>query len=742
VTERITRSSTSEADRYARSLIEKSVNPLVATNRQGKITDVNAAAEDATGIPRDQLLGTDFADCFREPEEARAAFKRVLEEGLLSEYPLALRHVSGRLTPVEYNATVYRDESGELQAVFAAARDTAEAQEARRQVARLALIAASSQYAVFSRDLAGVITGWNAAAEALYGYAAAEAIGCNGKILMPPGREGETQEIIKRMLRGDRGFGFETQRLHKDGSLVDVAFTLSPIRDAAGDIMALSITDHDISERVRAERELRESEAKFAAAFHASPDLMDISRLSDGKLLEINEGFTQLLGYARAEVIGKTTSELGIRADSGDRGCLVAALEGAGQASELETTLRRKDGSLITGIESAGTFELQSETCVLSVFHDITERKRAEVALRESEARYRSLFEDSPIAMWEDDHSAVKLHLEELNAGGVDDVIAFVLADPQEYARCVELVRVVDANNAAVRLFDAESREELLARNCDLYRDESEPGIWQLWQAMLAGERSVTFEEADRTLTGKDIEVLETCTVVPGHEQTYDRVYLADVDISERRLAARELVRHAEQLQRTVEGAVLAMSHMVESRDPYTAGHERRVAELATAIGAEMGMAGEELDALRLASTIHDIGKIAVPAEILAKPGRLSELEFSLIQVHPTTGFEILSDVDFGFPVAELVLQHHERLDGSGYPRGLKGEEIMAEARILAVADVVEAMASHRPYRAALPLEDALAEIEAGAGIRYDARVCEAAIRLFREQGFAFSEER
>src|SRR5665648_289307 len=221
--------SASEAARYARSLIETSVNPLVSTNPQGKITDVNAAAEEATGIPRDQLIGTDFADCFREPEEARTAFKRVLEEGLLSEYPLALRHVSGALTPVEYNATVYRDESGELQAVFAAARDASEAQEARRQVARLALIAASSQYAVFSRDLAGVITDWNAAAEALYGYAAEEAIGRNGAILMPPGHEGETQGIIKRMLRGDRGFGFETHRLCKDGSLLDVAFTLSPI---------------------------------------------------------------------------------------------------------------------------------------------------------------------------------------------------------------------------------------------------------------------------------------------------------------------------------------------------------------------------------------------------------------------------------------------------------------------------------------------------------------------------------
>ena len=229
------------------ALIEISRNPLVSIDPQGRITDANAATVEAIGIPRDQLIGSDFADCFSEPEKARAAYQMVLEEGLLSDYPLALRHVSGALTDVEYNAAVYRDAGGELRAVFAAARDAAEAQEARLQVARLALIAASSHDAAFSRDLEGTITSWNAAAEALYGYAAEEAIGRDGTILMPPGHEGETQELIKRMLRGDRGFGFETQRLCKDGSLVDVALTLSPIRDAAGDITGISIIAHDVS---------------------------------------------------------------------------------------------------------------------------------------------------------------------------------------------------------------------------------------------------------------------------------------------------------------------------------------------------------------------------------------------------------------------------------------------------------------------------------------------------------------
>jgi putative nucleotidyltransferase with HDIG domain len=211
------------------------------------------------------------------------------------------------------------------------------------------------------------------------------------------------------------------------------------------------------------------------------------------------------------------------------------------------------------------------------------------------------------------------------------------------------------------------------------------------------------------------------------------------MDVTAQVEAQDEVLRQAEQLRRTVAGAVLAMSHVVETRDPYTAGHERRVAELATAIAAEMGLAGEALEALRLAGTIHDIGKIAVPAEILAKPGRLSEVEFNLIKQHPESGFEILGDIDFGRPVAEIVLQHHERLDGSGYPRALTGKEILPEARILAVADVVEAMSSHRPYRAALGMAAALAEVREYAGLKYDAAVVAACVRLVEEQGFAFT---
>src|SRR5665647_603632 len=213
-------------------------------------------------------------------------------------------------------------------------------------------------------------------------------------------------------------------------------------------------------------------------------------------------------------------------------------------------------------------------------------------------------------------------------------------------------------------------------------------GVWAAIVGQRGGNRS-TNENITKDGQTISCEWFSTPLVGPGG-RTIGVASLIQ-DVTEQVEAQEEVRRQAEQLRRTVEGAVLAMSHVVETRDPYTAGHERRVAELATAIAEDMGMDGEELTALRHGGLIHDIGKIAVPAEILAKPGRLSEVEFNLIQQHPATGFDILEVIDFGRPVAEIVLQHHERLDGSGYPRGLAGEAILPEARILAVADVAAA---------------------------------------------------
>jgi len=176
-----------------------------------------------------------------------------------------------------------------------------------------------------------------------------------------------------------------------------------------------------------------------------------------------------------------------------------------------------------------------------------------------------------------------------------------------------------------------------------------------------------------------------------------------------------------------------------ELRDPYTHGHERRVGEIAAAIATEMGLQDNQVEGIRVAGYLHDVGKIAVPAEILAKPTKLTKAEFNLVKDHAQQSYDILKTVPFPWPVAEAAWEHHERFDGSGYPRGLKGEEILPEARILAVADTIEAMASHRPYRPGLGIDRALAEIEKNRGKLYCPRVVDACLRLFREKGYRLS---
>ena len=186
------------------------------------------------------------------------------------------------------------------------------------------------------------------------------------------------------------------------------------------------------------------------------------------------------------------------------------------------------------------------------------------------------------------------------------------------------------------------------------------------------------------------------------------------------------------------ENTVGALASTLEKRDPYTAGHQQRVGQLACAIAQEIGLSMERMEGLRLASFIHDIGKIGVPAEVLSKPGKLSEVEMDLIRVHSQIGYDILKCIDFPWPIAEMVLQHHERLNGSGYPQGLVDQEILLEAKIIGVADVMEAMNSHRPYRPALGLGVALEELYQNKGVLYDGEIVDACIRLFAEKDFKF----
>lgn len=232
-------------------------------------------------------------------------------------------------------------------------------------------------------------------------------------------------------------------------------------------------------------------------------------------------------------------------------------------------------------------------------------------------------------------------------------------------------------------------------------------------------------------------------SVIPLRDErgTIRAVFGVSHDITKHKQAEQALQRSYDKLRETLIVTVNALASTVEMRDPYTAGHQRRVTILACAIAEEMGLTEEQFDGLRLAGLVHDIGKFNVPVEILNKPGRISETEFNIIKTHPQAGYNLLKEIEFPWPVAQIVLQHHERLDGSGYPQGLKNGGIMLEAKILAVADVVEAMASHRPYRPALGIEVALEEITKNRGTHYDPTVVDVCSRLFTEKDFTLTQE-
>jgi PAS domain S-box-containing protein/putative nucleotidyltransferase with HDIG domain len=291
-------------------------------------------------------------------------------------------------------------------------------------------------------------------------------------------------------------------------------------------------------------------------------------------------------------------------------------------------------------------------------------------------------------------------------------------------------------NDAFARILGHDSPREITGRSVLSYYVM--PGARSaLLEVMMAHRCVANYELQLRKRDGSVVWVLENMNLVedPQHGPVLEG---AIIDITKQKRVQEELKTSCEKLERAMEATIQAMARTVEARDPYTAGHERRVAQLAGAIAREMGLDEGRCQAVRMAAIIHDIGKLIVPAEILSKPGRLTDLEYQLIQSHPKVSYEILNIIDFPWPVADIILQHHERLNGSGYPRGLCGDQICLEARILAVADTVEALISHRPYRASPGTQLALWEIEENRGVLYDEEVADACLRLFRDRAFQF----
>jgi len=296
---------------------------------------------------------------------------------------------------------------------------------------------------------------------------------------------------------------------------------------------------------------------------------------------------------------------------------------------------------------------------------------------------------------------------------------------------------IVYWNKGAERIFGYKPEEVVNRKKIDILYSENEAKkeMEKIRTQLFNKKKNINCKIKELTKNGRKLWV--NMNLTPRFDEKGNIIGVLGIgeDITERKRAEGGLKHSLRRLRKALMGIINVMELIVEARDPYTAGHQRRVANLALLIAKEMKLSAEQINGLQLAGIVHDIGKISIPAEILSKPGKLNEIQFNMVKTHPQVGHDILKNIEFPWPIAQITLQHHERINGSGYPSGLEGGEVLLESKILAVADVVEAMASHRPYRAALGIDKALEEIKEKRNVIYDDKVVEACLYLFKVKG-------
>jgi PAS domain S-box-containing protein/putative nucleotidyltransferase with HDIG domain len=564
----------------------------------------------------------------------------------------------------------------------------------------------------------------NAQFERSTGYRADELIGRDALFMVHP----EDRERVRRdaieMLRGKRTTPYEFRTITKDGRSRWILGTVASIpfwgqRAVLGNHM-------DITEQKEARQKLDEMKTLEASILDALP--VAVIGLRERQIISANRAVEAIFGWKPDELVGRGTRIL-YRSDEEFEEIgrhFYPVLEKQRIFSE-EFPCRHRDGHDILCFVSTSRIGANlEEKRIVATYEDITERKRAEEALKGSEERQRAILEGSPTPTFVIDggHRVIGWNkaLEELTGVRSDDVIDTDSHSKILYGEKRPTVADLLVDGAADLTAEIRKwygghyrRSELLDEAYEATGPFSFPGKEPRWLHFTSA--------AIRDAKGEMIGAIETMT-----------------DISPLKRAEDELRENVERLKKVMSGVIRAIDVIVETRDPYTAGHQHQVARLATAIATEMGLPADTVEAIYVAASIHDLGKIYVPAEILSKPGHISDIERGIIRTHPQVGYDILKSIDFPWPIAEIVLQHHERIDGTGYPRGLKDGDIRIEARILGLADVVESMGSHRPYRPTLGTEKALDEIRKNRGTLYDPAVVDVCLALFQDKGFHFAE--
>jgi PAS domain S-box-containing protein/putative nucleotidyltransferase with HDIG domain len=588
-------------------------------------------------------------------------------------------------------------------------------QQVEQSEAQVTLLANSIAHAIYGQDREGACTFINAAGVKALGYKdAAELLGKNMHMLVHHTRaDGTPYPYVEcptySSIRDGRSFHVENEVLwRKDGTSFPTAYWSYPVM-VEGSAQGAVVTFLDVTEQLRVKDELKRSQALLAAIVENIPAMVFLKGAGDLRFELFNRAGEALLGYARADLLGKNDDDFfpPEQADFFTRKDR-AVLESRQLLEIPEEPIKTADGSekWLHTLKIGLYDESGHPTHLLGISVDITARKQMEDALRESEARLAEAQRMAHLGHWQLDLIHNRLEWS-------DELYRIFEIDPQQFGATYE---------AFLDSVHPEEREAVNKAYSDSLRDRTS---YQIEHRLLMKDGRVKYVlEKGETTYDQDGKPLRSLGTVQ--------------DVTATKFAERALREQQQVLVQALEGTIHTVSTAVELRDPYTAGHQRRVAELACAIAGAMGLGGERIKGVRLGAMIHDIGKIGVPAEVLSKPSRLTEIELQLVRQHAEMGYNILKDVTFNWPVAEIAHQHHERMDGSGYPQGLKGEAICLEARIIAVADVVESMASHRPYRPMLGMDAALEEITLHRGVLYDAQAVDAC-RQVLEDGFQFT---
>jgi PAS domain S-box-containing protein/putative nucleotidyltransferase with HDIG domain len=714
-------------DRYA-DLYDFAPVGYFTLDREGKIVEVNLAGAQLLGLEPSLLVNqSSFRWVAPESEEIFSAhYRKVFENQGRQTCEVKLRCKRGRFFYAALESVAVPVAAGPVIHCRTTMSDITLRKEAEIELKLKERLLDGASDSIFLHDLEGHFIYLNEAAWRARGYEREELLGKDIGVLMAPENVATRAAILQNLhARGE--ITFESAHLRKDGSIMPVEIHARYF-DLGERRLILSVA-RDITERQRASAEI----ARLASFPQLNPNpVMEVDTAG-------NITFANPVTLEIARKLGFQDGKPLLPADLKEM--LQAAVEGGERQFYREVEVKG------TVFAAHIHFTPQFQVTRLFLF-DITDRKRAEAEVKLNEARLASLLRISQFPL---------TSTQELFEYALQEAIALTSSQ----------IGYIYSYDDATSQFTLNTWSQAVMAACSVIEPRT---IYQLEETGLWGEAvrqagpivindfqaphplkkgyPLGHVKIEKFLTVPIFHQGQVVAVAGVANKATDYV-AADVkqltlmmevvwQIVERQRAEAEVQESLEKLTRALDGTVLAVANTVEMRDPYTAGHQRRVAQLASAIAQEMEFSPARVEGMRVLGCLHDIGKIAIPAEILSRPGRISPMEFSLIKDHPRVGYEIIKDIDFPFPLAEGILQHHERLNGSGYPRGISGPDIIPEARILGVADVVEAMASHRPYRVAVGLDQALEEISQNRGILYDPEVVDTCIKLFKEKEFSF----